>query len=394
MENTITNEQIEEVVDTIEETTEDSANKKIMEDAIGEAKKDHKGEVGTATVVTNPFTGKPMFVSDNEDTDFHLQSFEEMMEDESIVPMEIDESKVNINIDMVKDQIQATFGNKQNLSIADLEKLVELANRVKNKEKFSYYSSMPQSVKDLINETIGVEMGSKMGSFIKEGRNYIAGSILQDIVDDATQEVAYNDLQKSIVAIKGEGARKMKKDSYWTDVKRYLMFGTLEKADKLREEGKTEQADRYVAVHDAFIESYMMTDMLDMYSRGKIRVRKIDVEKFKKTCNSFNFKYQNSTNVINDITQVIMILDRYADKRFDLDIIKEFICVFIKYTDIKNMKADNVVDHTFMYNWIFNIITLDMYNKEDEFSVEFHDQLISNINNFLSVITERKNKKE
>lgn len=394
MENTITNEQIEEVVDTIEETTEDSANKKIMEDAIGEAKKDHKGEVGTATVVTNPFTGKPMFVSDNEDTDFHLQSFEEMMEDESIVPMEIDESKVNINIDMVKDQIQVTFGNKQNLSMADLEKLVELANRVKNKEKFSYYSSMPQSVKDLINETIGVEMGSKMGSFIKEGRNYIAGSILQDIVNDATQEVAYNDLQKSIAAIKGEGARKMKKDSYWTDVKRYLMFGTLEKADKLREEGKTEQADRYEAVHDAFIESYMMTDMLDMYSRGKIRVRKIDVEKFKKTCNSFNFKYQNSTNVINDITQVIMILDRYADKRFDLDIIKEFICVFIKYTDIKNMKADNVVDHTFMYNWIFNIITLDMYNKEDEFSVEFHDQLISNINNFLSVITERKNKKE
>lgn len=394
MENTITNEQIEEVVDTIKETTEDSANKKIMEDAAEEAKKDHKGEVGTATVVTNPFTGKPMFVSDNEDTDFHLQSFEEMMEDDSIVPMEIDESKVNINTDTVKDRIQATFGNKQNLSMADLEKLVELANRVKNKEKFSYYSSMPQSVKDLINETIGVEMGSKMGSFIKEGRNYIAGSILQDIVNDATQEVAYNDLQKSIAAIKGEGARKMKKDSYWTDVKRYLMFGTLEKADKLREEGKTEQADRYEAVHDAFIESYMMTDMLDMYSRGKIRVRKIDVEKFKKTCNSFNFKYQNSTNVINDITQVLMILDRYADKKFDLDIIKEFICVFIKYTDIKNMKADNVVDHTFMYNWIFNIITLDMYNKEDEFSVEFHDQLISNINNFLSIITERKNKKE
>lgn len=394
MENTITNEQIEEVVDTIKETTEDSANKKIMEDAAEEAKKDHKGEVGTATVVTNPFTGKPMFVSDNEDTDFHLQSFEEMMEDESIVPMEIDESKVNINTNMVKNQIQAIFGNKQNLSMADLDKLVELANRVKNKEKFSYYSSMPQSVKDLINETIGVEMGSKMGSFIKEGRNYIAGSILQDIVNDATQEVAYNDLQKSIAAIKGEGAREMKKDSYWTDVKRYLMFGTLEKADKLREEGKTEQADRYEAVHDAFIESYMMTDMLDMYSRGKIRVRKIDVEKFKKTCNSFNFKYQNSTNVINDITQVIMILDRYADKRFDLDIIKEFICVFIKYTDIKNMKADDIVDHTFMYNWIFNIITLDMYNKEDEFSVEFHDQLISNINNFLSVITERKNKKE
>lgn len=392
MENTITNDQINEVNDTIEDALKDSVNEKLMEDAVEEAKKDHKGEVGTATVVTNPFTGKPMFI-DEDDEDIHLQSFEEMMEDDSIAPMEIDESKVKITKDNVNKFVTATFGDKINISVSDVDTLITLANRVKEGEKFSYYASMPDSIKELINTTIGVEMGSKMGSFIKEGRNYIAGSLLQDIVNDATQEVAYNDLQKSIAAIKGEGAKAMMKDQYWSDVKKYLLFGTIEKADKLREDGKTEQADKYEKVHDAFIESYMMTEMLELYKRGKIRVREIDIEKFAKTCRNFNFKYQNSTNVINDVTQTLVILDRHADKKFDIDVIKAFICAFIKYTDIKNMKPDDIVDHTFMYNWIFNIITLDMYNKDDEFSVEFHDQLINNINNFLAVIAERKAKK-
>lgn len=391
MESTIlTNDQIKEISETIEDTLKDSQNQEFMKQAKEEAAKDHVGEVGTATVVTNPFTGKPMYVEENDD-DIQLQSFEEMMEDDSIIPMEIDESKIVIDKDKVKEQLETTFGH-MNISVGDLNTIVELANRVKNKEEFSYYTAMPQSIKDLINQTIGTEMGSKMGSFVKEGRNYIAGSILQDIVNDATQEVALNDLQKSIAMIKGQGANAMKTDNYWSDYKKYLMFGTIEKADKLRADGKEDLALKYEAVHDAFIESYMMTDMLDMYTRGKIRVRKIDVEKFKKTCASFNFKYQKSTNVINDVTQTLAILDRHADKSYDLDIIKEFICVFIKYTDIKNMRADDIVNHTFMYNWIFNIISLDMYNKEDEFAVQFHDQLINNINNFLKVINDRKEK--
>lgn len=393
MNNTITNDQINEVNDTIEKTLKDSINEKLMEGAIEEAKKDHKGEVGTATIVTNPFTGKPMFITDEDGEDIHLQSFEEMMDDDSIESMEIDESKVKITKDNVSKFITSTFGDKINISVSDMDSLITLANRVKNGEKFSYYASMPDSIKELINTTIGVEMGSKMGSFIKEGRNYIAGSLLQDIVNDATQDVAYNDLQKSIAAIKEEGAKEIKRDKYWSDTKKYLLFGTIEKADKLREDGRIEQADKYEKVHDAFVESYMMTEMSDLYRRGKIRVREIDVEKFSKTCRNFNFKYQISTNVINDVTQTLVILDRHADKKFDIDIIKEFICAFIKYTDMKNMKADNIIDHTFMYNWIFNIITLDMYNENDEFSVEFHNQLINNINNFLSMIVERKSKK-
>lgn len=391
MENTmLTDDQIEEISKTVEDTLKENPNQKNMKQAKEEAIKDHKGEVGVATVITNPFTGKPMYIEDSENV--QLQTFEEMLDDESIVPMDINSSKIVITEDKVKNQLITTFGNI-NISVEDINTIIDLANKVKNKEEFSYYMAMPQAIKDLINSTIGIEMGSKMGSFVKEGRNYVAGTILNNIVNDATQDVAFNDLQKSIAAIKHDSANKIKQDKYWSDYKRYLLFGTIEKADKLRQDGKEDKAKKYEEVHDAFIESYMMNDLIDLYSKGKIRVRKIDIEKFKKTCRSFNFKYRNSINIINDITQVLLILDRNVDKSYDIDIIKEFICIFIKYTDIKNMKADNIIDHVFMYNWIFNIISLDMYNKNDEFAVQFHDQLINNINNFLKIINDRKNKK-
>ena len=397
MENTITNEQINEVNETIETALHDSNTKKMLDQAKEEASKDHTGEVGVATVVTNPFTGKPMSVmaeDDTNDDEFHLQTFEEMMEDDSIAPMEIDESKVKVTDDIIKEQVKITFGSQISLSLADIDTLMALANRVKNKEEFSYYNSMPQSIKTAIDQTLGAETSNKLGSFLREGRNFIASSLLQEMVNDATREVAYTDLQRSIAAIKGQGAKDMKNDKYWTDYRKYLMFGTIERADKLREDGKEDKALQYEKVHDAFIESYMMPDMLDMYSRGKLRIRKIDIEKFKKTCNTFNFKYQNTTNVINDIHSVLPILDRIVDKKYDLDTIKEFICAFIKYTDVKNMRANNIVDHTFMYNWIFNIISLDMYDREDEDAIKFHDQLINNINGFLQIITDRKTRKD
>lgn len=391
MNNQITNEQIDLVNDTINEM--DSVSTELLENAKEEASKDHEGFESTATVVTNPYTGKPMVVNEDPDTDY-LQSFEEMMADPNIEPMEIDESKVVIKEDNVINNIKATFGDNTKISDEDIKTLINLSYRVKNNEKLSYYNLMPDSVRQMINVAIGVEMGSKMGNFIREARNYLAGSILQQIVDEATMEVAGEQLQRSIDAIRKDTTEDIKSDSYWSDYKRYLLEGTLSKAKELEEKGDIEKADAYRKVHDAFVESYTMNEMFDMYKRGKLRVKKIDVEKFDKACRRFNFKYQNATQVINDIGAVVPVLDRIIDKIYPIDSIKIFVCAFIKYTDVKNMHPYVIADHTFMYYWINNIITLDMYNKDDEFSVKFRDELISKIEEFIKFITDKTLAKE
>ena len=143
-------------------------------------------------------------------------------------------------------------------------------------------------------------------------------------------------------------------------------------------------------IRDAFIESYTFKEMRELYAKHKIKVKKIMLEKFKRTCMEFNVKYQKSQNIIQDVQLIERALDRHAAKKFDMVVINEFICVFILYTQMKNMDPNNIVDHTFMYYFIQNILTLDYYDKNNEKDAEFHDQLINNINMFLEDINNRR----
>ena len=289
----LTNDQIDEISEAVEEYTEDSTTKEYMKKAKEEAAKDHEGYSENAIVVENPFTGKPMLVTEEEDDDeFNLGSFEDMMNDDSITPMTIDESKIKITEKHVTDEIESIFSETVHLSQDDIETIIELANRVKNKEEFSYYASMPEVVKNAINRIIGLDMGLKMGNFVKEGRNYIASSILTDIVNNATSEILVHDLQKSIKSIKKDATDKIKQDAYWDDSRKYLMYGVLDTATKLDAEGKHDKAEQYREVNKAFLESLTMEDMLEKYKAGKIRIKKIEIEKFKRECESFNMKYR------------------------------------------------------------------------------------------------------
>ena len=128
--------------------------------------------------------------------------------------------------------------------------------------------------------------------------------------------------------------------------------------------------------------------MLAAYKAGKIRVKKIQIEKFNRSCGEFDFKYQRSQNVISTITPLIKKLDIVAAKHFDIDILKEFVVVFINYT--KNMDVNNYKDHTFMYYFIYNINTVDYYDPENPEQVAHHQDIINNINKFLQAIVDRR----
>ena len=161
----------------------------------------------------------------------------------------------------------------------------------------------------------------------------------------------------------------------------------------MKADGKSE--DQYKPLEqarEAFIQSYTYTDMIDQYKKGKLKIKRIQIEKFDKSCRDFNIRYEKTQNVITEISLALTALDRNAPKHYDIDILKEFLCVFMMYT--RNMNPNDKIDHVFMYYFIYNIITLDFYDKENETDVAFHYELLNNINNFLEAIVERRNKKE
>lgn len=385
----LTDDQIGQLNDIIEDRAKDFPSTKMMEEAKKLAAEDHKGQEAIASVIIDPVTGRPVMAEEYEQDEDELQSFEEMLADESIEVDDIDIEKVEIKDETIKDITNAMFSNTT-LSIKDFEMIRAAVERFKKGEKFSYYTAMPEIIKTQINSSIGAEMSSKMGNFVKEGRNYMASTLLQEIVSSEVMNVATYDYQKNIRKAMDKGVKEMKEDKYWSDIKSYFMDKLPKIAEEFADKGEKDKAEKCTAIRDAFIESYTFKEMRELYAKHKIKVKKIMLEKFKRTCMEFNVKYQKSQNIIQDVQLIERALDRHAAKKFDMVVINEFICIFILYTQMKNMDPNNIVDHTFMYYFIQNILTLDYYDKNNEKDAEFHDQLINNINMFLEDINNRR----
>lgn len=386
----LTDEDIKKITAAIDEVG--SPTTKLLEKAKEEASKPQENQGDIANVVINPVTGKPMAVEEFDDDDSELQSFEEMMADPNIKPMDIDMAKITISEDDVKSALSGYSTNVSSFSLEDYDMIIKAADRFRNKEKFSYYNAMPEQIKTMINNVIASDLGlaSKMGNFVAEGRNYIASELLRDIITSAATNMAVIDLEKMIRVEKAKASKDMKSDDYWRSTREYFLKTLPAIADKIRESGDKEKAQPLFDATDAYIESYKFIKMRDLYIKGKLRVKKIQIEKFKKTCTDFNLKYQKSQNLITDLSLALTALDRNAPKHYDIDILKEFLCIFVNYT--KNMDPNNKVDHVFMYYFIHNITTLDFYDKENPEDVAFHDELLNNIDTFLADIVERRKK--
>lgn len=390
----LTDEDIETIAETINSV--DSPGSELLEKAKEEASKPQQNTSSTANVVINPVTGKPMSIVDfdDEDDDIHLQSFEEMMADPTIKPMDIDITKVEISQDDVKNALSG-YSVDKDFSVDDYNKIIEAANRYKKKEKFSYYVAMPDCIKTMIDRVIStdLELASKMGNFRAEARNYVASELLRDVVTTATTNTALIDLDKFIKTSQAKASIEIKSDDYWRSTREYFLKTLPTIIEKMVSDGKGDQADVLTKAREAFIQSYTYTDMMDKYKSGKIRVKKIQIEKFEKTCRDFNTRYQKSQNIITELSLALSSLDRHAPKHYDIDVLKEFLCIFVNYT--RNMDPNDKIDHVFMYYFIYNITTLDFYNKENEEDVAFHDELLNNIDTCLKDIIEfRNNKKE
>ena len=383
----LTDEDIQQISDTINEMN--SPSMKLLEQAKEEADKEQKNESATARVVINPIDGKPMMVDEMEDDDeFHLQSFEEMMLDDNIKPMDIDIANITIDKEAVSSIVNSVLGNEI-LTVEEFDQIIKAADRYKKGEKFPFFLSMPKKIQDSINRLIGASMNSKMGNFAKEGRNYIASELLREIVTSSATSVAVYDLEKAIKLTQKQASDEMRKDSYWRGSREFFMKTIPLMIDKETDPEKIETLEK---IKKAFTESYTYDEMLSMYKLGKLKVKKIQIEKFDKTCTGFNLKYQRSSNIITEISTILASLDRNAAKHFDIDILKEFICVFINYT--KNMNPNDKIDHIFMYYFIYNINTLDFYDKSNEEDVAFRDELVNNVNKFLNAIVDYHNNKK
>ena len=389
--NTLTEEQVEAINKVLEDNAENSEELKMIKDLpsnnnVEVSNSDETGELKIANTILDPNTGESKIVSTEDfDETGDDTTFEQLVADVESGKIKVESDDSPITEEELKNNID-TFGadDKFNLSDEAMQQLLVVANRRMNKEEFNVYKEFPKEIQDMIMNTIGLP--NVDGSPIittnesRAVRNAMAEQLLDEFILKISFERARVDLNKEIEGVFKEGVK---------DIAEYTVGYTQERNAAYREYAEgledEEKKTKLLETLDVIDSAYSLDDLKEFAKTCKIK--KYDIEEPKNYFRDFLGKYQNSTYNIYDIKLTLPILERHIvdnEKYNNADVIAFLVC-FCKY--IKNFKVENILEHSFMYYVIYNIVLIDSYTSEK--TKEVSDKFIENIKIVMDNLKER-----
>lgn len=266
--------------------------------------------------------------------------------------------------------------------------LIEAAKQYQKGAKISYYNALPESIKLEIDKLIS---GSNIGyATQREARNYVAEGLLDAIVSNSLANSVSVDFSKALENTYKEMWDETKDtfSQYNNDQREMFTKHILDKAEEVKDTDP-KKYKLYMSCYENFKEAYTFEKMMEMYKSG-IRIKKIELEKFKRTCNDWINKYKDSKMIINNIYDIYPLLTSYlVAKGYDYTEthVKIFMIVFMRYTE--KMSPDNVDEHILMYYFIKNILSIKYHNDTDEKENAFYKEVLENVVKALDIIKER-----
>lgn len=332
-------------------------------------------------VHVDPHTGKINNVLNDNFGNIYDQDLDKLL------AMDHEQIKTNVEIDedSVKESVKSIFPN---FEITDFKAFMDVLNRYRKREKFSYYNALPQPMKDQVDLIIGNAHVGYASS--KEARSYVIQSLFDQIINDNYTNRLFVDVEKSFNESFKELYETTKGQfSDYNNNFRDLIENKLPlEAEKIKDT-EPEKAEMFLNISEAYIKSYTFDEMYDMFmNTGKLKVKPIMVDKFRRTCEEWCAKYKDHKMIINNVYDLYPALQNiFSEYGYNDKIYKKFICIFINYS--KNMKPDNISEHVFMYYFIKNILGIIYCNKDDEQELRFCNTIKDNINRFLKAIQEK-----
>lgn len=380
----LTDDEINIIMEAIGEVPVDEALAEAKQSAITS---DLKDTAVTASVTLDPDTGKPKMVDEVDLDDENIKSFEELLDSEGIELPDVDIDKMIMKYAIctffaIDNTDEALELNGITDEVMDqVSKIIEKFELYKKTgKKFSYYNAMPDAIKTQIERFQGSNALNAVGNMNREARNYITACFMNSIIECNVGEVLADDLNKSIAKMNKELAE----DDAWGETRRYFSEDLPQLIAGLEKDGEMEKAEKGRHVLASFKESCEHNLLIEAIPT--LKIRHIDLEEFEKYCESFNDLYKDNTYQITDITQAYATLCRCKHFDADEDTYKEVIGYFIEYTKKNKLDPNNIVDHTYMYYFIQNIVTLDFFNPNNEDDVKFHAMLIDNLNKLIDTV--------
>lgn len=301
---------------------------------------------------------------------------------------DLDGDQIVQNTDeLPKNEIAEAARNNYDLSDEEVLKLLDVMSNMKKDNNYPIYKNLPEKLKDVIKE-IALKNGIPASNF-----NMLARMIMNEFVDDANLQSAFIDLEKAL-----NDALKIPSvvDIYTDHIKTVMEENIPAMIEEIKDD-YPEKAKLLGDVRERFIKSYTYELAKESYeNNARIRkaVRRYDME-IKRALDDFNFKNEKSNFKMNDVREMPDVLvhilieepktikdeedcPEYVQKAIDSKIteadIKKFCVMLCK--SCENMDAKSLLDATYMYYMMKNIIVLK-YSKETK--TAFAAELINNI---------------
>lgn len=381
--NILTDEQVEQLNDALEENAKNNSDIQLIRSFASNQNIDNEeGYNKKANIIIDPNTGENKIVSTEDADTIDEDSFEKLVKD-------VEEGKVNVEIDnspITREELDETLSNvlddKFNISDESIQVILELANRKMNKEEFNVYKAFPDEIKEMIDKYMGYDDTTPRltNNEIRSLRNSIAESLLDEFIMNVSVQRARTDLNKEVEDLFKQGIK---------DITEYSVGYTKERNQAYREYVENmEDEDKKKKLTEALdvIDSAYNLDTLKEFAKT-CKIKKYDIEQPKKYFRDFLAKYQNSNYNIYDIKLTLPILERKIvdnEKYNSADIIAFLVC-FCKY--IKNFDTSNILEHTYMYYVIYNIVIMDSNTSEN--TKEVSDIFAENIREVIDNLKER-----
>ncbi len=381
--NILTDEQVEQLNDALEENAKNNSDIQLIRSFASNQNIDNEeGYNKKANIIIDPNTGENKIVSTEDADTIDEDSFEKLVKD-------VEEGKVNVEIDnspITREELDETLSNvlddKFNISDESIQVILELANRKMNKEEFNVYKAFPDEIKEMIDKYMGYDDTTPRltNNEIRSLRNSIAESLLDEFIMNVSVQRARTDLNKEVEDLFKQGIK---------DITEYSVGYTKERNQAYREYVENmEDEDKKKKLTEALdvIDSAYNLDTLKEFAKT-CKIKKYDIEQPKKYFRDFLAKYQNSNYNIYDIKLTLPILERKIvdnEKYNSADIIAFLVC-FCKY--IKNFDTSNILEHTYMYYVIYNIVIMDSNTSES--TKEVSDIFAENIREVIDNLKER-----
>ena len=346
-----------------------------------EANPDEEGEVEKVSmnVLVDPVTGEHKIIGRaGEEIKYNFEGVIKQINDgdpDILTSKPFTEQEIISYLKAADDNtLKAELASDIDISAQSLRDLLDIVNRRINGEKFNIYRSCPAEVKNLVDSYI-IEGAKSMPvgniQYLNSARNRIAESLIDEFIHNIKMDRAKTDFAKELENIYNNSSVMASEEGLEYIEERNAAY--REAANSIEDEGKRERLN---AILDRIEEARNLTELKEFAKTCKIK--RYDIERpDKRVYAHFLSKYRDSVNNIYDITIAETVLTRqlalYGCDKIDVIMLLIAFC-----KQCKNYSVDNVLDHAYMYYFLYYCVMLDG-DKSDKFKNNLLE-VIKNVN--------------